>query len=119
MGSPTKQGPQMQPGSNMTTGQKSGPSNTGPNMGPGAQYGGNKGSISSFQQGAGGQNQYPQNALQAPTGRPGANVNANANLNNSVMDNSNANLLDQSRNNQSQMPVYDYGNKFNNSSFRA
>ena len=100
----------MQPGSNMTTGQKSG---------PGPQYGPNKGSISSFQQGMAAQNQYPQNTLQPPTGRQGTNFNANANLNNSIMDNSNANILDQSRNNQSHMPVYDYGNKFNNSSFRA
>lgn len=41
------------------------------------------------------------------------------NNDNSFMDNSNLNLLDVSRNNQSQMPVYDYGGRFNNSSFKA
>ena len=70
----------------------------------------------------------PQSNSNVATGRgnpgPGgqavnANLNAygNNNLNNSIMDNSNLNLLDQSRNNASQPPVYDYGRNFNNSSF--
>lgn len=48
-----------------------------------------------------------------------ANVGGYGNPNNSIMDNSNVNLLDQSRNNASQPPVYDYGRNFNNTSFRA
>ncbi len=57
-------------------------------------------------------------------GGPALNANASANAlgnnpNNSIMDNSAMNLLDQSRNNASQTPVYDYGRNFNNSSFRA
>lgn len=75
-----------------------GPMNQGPGAGPGMMTTG-RGNL-------------------APGG-PGVGVSANSNLNNSIMDNSNMNLLDQSRNNGSQMPMYDYGKNFNNSSFRA